>query len=125
MKEIWKKINGFNYYISSFGKVKNSKDKILAGYYTKSGYYRINLTNNGVIKRYCIHKLVAEYFIPNPKNKKEVNHKDRNKHNNCIDNLEWCNRYENMQHLFHGISKEHDPETCKTCKSFYIHINNL
>ena len=54
------------------------------------GYYRITLYKNGKIKRYLIHRLVAEAFIPNPDNLPCVNHLDEDKKNNCVSNLEWC-----------------------------------
>ena len=63
------------------------------------GYLRVSLSN-GIIKhkRFSIHRLVAEAFIPNPNNLPQVNHKDENKTNNCVDNLEWCTAIENLNH---------------------------
>lgn len=54
------------------------------------GYLRVYLTYHGVSKTYMVHRLVAQAFIPNPTNLPQVNHKDENKQNNRVDNLEWC-----------------------------------
>lgn len=92
MKEQWKVINDYNnYLISNTGKVKNNKtNKILKGQIDKDGYACVNL--KGKVKR--IHRLVATEFIKNDKNLPQVNHKDENKLNNNVENLEWCtNKY--------------------------------
>lgn len=65
-----------------------------------SGYLYFN--KNG--KPYLIHRFVSECFLPNPKKLPEVNHKDENKTNNCVDNLEWCDRSYNV-HYGTGIEK--------------------
>jgi hypothetical protein len=65
-----------------------------------SGYLKVNLYKNGICKKHYIHRLVAKAFIPNPNNLPEVNHKDGNKYNNSVDNLEWCSRQENIEHSF-------------------------
>ena len=71
-----------------------------------NGYFALNLIKEGKSKTKYIHRLVAETFIDNPNSKDEVNHKDGNKLNNRIDNLEWVTRAENMQHAYkHGLSK--------------------
>jgi len=102
--EIWKPIIGYeNYYeISNFGNVKS--------YYFRNprllkpekirGYLRVSLYNIVKTKRMFIHRLVAIHFIPNPKNKPEVNHKDENPLNNYIDNLEWFTSRENIEYSF-------------------------
>lgn len=90
-KEIWKDIRDYEgiYEISNFGRVKREK-KILKSSKNSMGYYLVSLSKNGKSKTYSIHRLVAETFIPNPSNFSCVNHKDENKENNKLDNLEWC-----------------------------------
>lgn len=61
------------------------------------GYMIVCLSKHGR-KNHYVHRLVADAFIPNSKNKPEVNHIDSNRHNNMVDNLEWCTRKENMVH---------------------------
>ena len=115
MKEIWKPVLGFEEYfeISNLGNLKrkmfyrrNWQGKMVKVNTNKivkptkdRGYLKINLSVNG--KRYLkyIHRLVAEAFIPNPNNYKEVNHIDSNPSNNCVDNLEWCNRKYNINYM--------------------------
>lgn len=101
--EIWKDIQQYEgrYQVSNMGRVKSLarimidslgretpiQEKILKPASNK-GYLRIRLEG----KHYYIHQLVAKAFIPNPKNFQEINHKDENKQNNCVNNLEWCSR---------------------------------
>lgn len=96
----WKVIIGFpDYSVSDDGRVKNNKtDKILSPYTDTNGYLSVGLYRDS--KRFArrIHKLAAEAFIPNPLDLRELNHKDGNKQNNIIDNLEWCTRSYNMIH---------------------------
>lgn len=99
MQEIWKPVVGLEEYfeISNLGRLKR-KDRILKATNDR-GYLKIKLSVNG--KRYLryIHRLVAEAFIPNPNNYKEVNHKDSNPENNRVDNLEWCDRRYNLDYM--------------------------
>lgn len=65
-----------------------------------SPYLRVRFTINGKTKKYSVHRLVATAFIPNPNNYKCVNHKDGNKLNNRVENLEWCTYSENLKHAY-------------------------
>lgn len=65
-----------------------------------NGYMRVILCVKGSSRNVAIHRLVAEAFIPNPDNLPFVNHRDGNKQNNCVDNLEWCTASQNMKHAF-------------------------
>ena len=107
---IWKDIEGTtNYEISSNGNVRNkTTKKILKGRKSKSGYLQVSIKFDGEekFKNKYIHRLVAEAFIENKYNKKEVNHKDGNKLNNNLDNLEWVTSSENQKHRHSiGINK--------------------
>lgn len=115
MKEIWKEIPNTDgiYYVSNLGRVKSKarprvmsngivrhyKEFILKPLNHNHGYLTVNIyPKNGKQHKRLIHVLVAEAFIPKYADGLDVNHKDGNKKNNCVDNLEWCTRKENMQH---------------------------
>ena len=103
MEELWKDIDGYEglYQVSNLGNVKSlnynrtGKERILKPGNNGLGYLNVLLCKNGKTKTFKIHRLVANAFIPNPYNKPEVNHKDENKTNNCVDNLEWMTSKEN------------------------------
>ncbi len=102
--EEWRDITDFpNYSVSHLGNVKNNKTNKALKATLKGGYYNIMLINNQFRKSFKVHRLVALDFIPNPENKSDVNHKDKNKLNNNIDNLEWMTRKENNQHRTIGL----------------------
>ncbi|MBQ9657346.1 MAG: HNH endonuclease [Clostridia bacterium] len=102
--EIWKDIiETSNYAVSSLGRIKNTKtNRLLNPSELGNGYKQVSLKMNdtGKFKKEYIHRLVAKYFIENPDNKKEVNHKDGNKNNNNMDNLEWVTPSENQKHKY-------------------------
>lgn len=104
-QEVWKDIPDYKnlYQISNFGRVKSLerliyrkngnyivKEKILKNKTNTKGYLSISMCKNGKVKYVMIHRLVAQAFIPNPNNFPCINHKDENKQNNCVENLEWC-----------------------------------
>ena len=94
-KEYWKPVVGYEglYEVSNWGRVKSlkfGKERILKQNQCMNGYYYVGLSKNGILKRYSVHRLVAEAFIPNLDNLPQVNHKDENKLNNVVSNLEWC-----------------------------------
>lgn len=98
--ELWRKVRDYeNYEISTHGRVMNTwRNKILAPNKNTWGYLGVSLYKNGIEKRFQIHRLVAQAFLENPLEKNEVNHIDGDKTNNCITNLEWVTRSENMKH---------------------------
>jgi len=100
IEEVWKMVEGFsNYEISNLGNLRNKAKKICLKPSIKSGYYGTSIVNNEN-KRFSmkIHRLVAITFIPNPLNKETVNHKDHNKLNNKLENLEWATTTEQNNH---------------------------
>lgn len=109
-KEYWKPVVGYEglYEVSNLGKVKSLdkydsigrfiKGKILKVSDNGVGYMFICLSKGN--KRQCkyVHRMVAEAFLPNPNNLPQVNHKDENKLNNCVENLEWCTNEYNINY---------------------------
>ena len=114
MSEIWKDVVGYEgyYQVSNLGNVKSIertivckdgtrkklKERILKQVSNWRGYLVVELSTKDKGKIYSIHRLVAQAFIPNPENKPQVNHKDENKNNNCVENLEWCDNWVNSHY---------------------------
>lgn len=105
MEEIWKDIEGFEglYKISTFGNVMSLNyrnygySKQLVPKVNNSGRLWVELIKHGEKRQFLIHRLVGMAFIPNPENLPQINHKDENPKNNCVENLEWCDqRYNNL-----------------------------
>lgn len=101
--EQWKPIEGYEglYEISSYGNVLSNHGKtsrILAHRKNKDGYIHYSLCKNGIVTEVRAHRLVAQAFIPNPDNLDTVNHKDENKENNHVDNLEWMSSGDNVRY---------------------------
>ena len=118
-KEIWKDIEGYEgyYMVSNMGRVKSVErtarigrgyrtvpERILKTCKTVKGYLYVYLYKDGKAKWYRIHRLVATAFCENPEGYTEVNHKDENKQNNCMENLEWCSRQYN--NTYNGRAKK-------------------
>lgn len=106
IKENWRDIEGYEglYMVSDRGRVKSlnyrntGKEKILKRIKNKWGYLTIRLHKDGKQKDYRVNRLVAKTFIPNPENYPDVNHRDEDKTNNAVDNLEWCTRKHNCNY---------------------------
>ena len=106
MIEIFKDIKDLEgkYQVSNLGNIMSlnyngtGKSKLLKPGKTKNGYLLVSLYKNRKRKSYKVHRLVAEHFIPNPDNLPEINHKDENKENNSVDNLEYCTHEDNINH---------------------------
>ena len=126
--EIWKDIKGYEnlYQVSNYGNVRSIKYikylikderkwkkywientkieyKLLSLGKNGSGYITVSLRKNNKSCTYYVHRLLCSEFIPNPENKRTVNHKDGNKHNNNLYNLEWANQKENISHYWNTI----------------------
>lgn len=112
--EVWKDISGYEgyYQVSTYGRVRGidriikltrskmqlRKSKILSQHKTRDQYVLAWLSKDSSSKGFSVHRLVAIAFLPNPNNLKEVNHKDLNKANNHVSNLEWIDKAGNMNH---------------------------
>lgn len=92
------------YKINEAGQIKSigkrNFNKILTQRIGRGGYYAVRLTKSGKTTTHFVHRLLATTYIPNPLNKPEVNHKDVNKLNNTLDNLEWVTHSENIKHAY-------------------------
>ena len=111
-REIWRTVVGHEcYMVSNLGNVKrtSSQSKPGTGNYERhermvtqrvnnKGYCMVDLWENGKRTQRLVHRLVAEAFLPNKHDLPEVNHRDENSRNNCLDNLEWCNHEYNMNY---------------------------
>lgn len=116
-QEIWKDIVSYNgfYQISNFGRIKTTmdnsltvgargmfrlkrKERIRVLHLERCGYVRVSLSKNAKCKFVLVHRLVAQAFLPNPKNKPYINHLDGVKTHNHASNLEWCTDAENRAH---------------------------
>ena len=139
MIEEWKPIKNYEelYQVSNLGRVKRivfinnickkAKEKILKQRKTNAGYLQVCLCKSGKTRRFYVHRLVADAFIPNTDNLPQVNHKDEDKANNNADNLEWCTiLYNNCYGArLRKISAAHEKKVCQYDKDGnFIRIYN-
>jgi hypothetical protein len=99
-------VEGFeNYLIYQDGRVYSKKrKKFMKNNPNTYGYLHVSLWKDGKEKNFLVHKLIALHYIPNPHNYPEIDHIDRNRQNNSIDNLRWCDRSMNQQNT--GLRKD-------------------
>ena len=114
MIEYWKEISGYpEYHISSDGRIRSDKvraAKCIDGILKQSKigpYLAIGLQLNNQRSSHLIHRLVAMHFIPNPENKRTVNHKNGISTDNRVCNLEWATQSENLKHSYRVLGREH------------------
>jgi hypothetical protein len=110
--EIWKPITGFDSYeVSNLGRLRRVLDGKLTllkpEFHKQTGYLRANVWTKGKRKHRKLHRVVAEAFIPNPHNKPEVNHKNGDKKDCSVYNLEWATPSENILHAISLGSEYH------------------
>lgn len=102
--ELWKNIDiASNYEVSNLGNIRNIKSgQILNPGISGNGYKQVSLKMNdtGKFKKQYVHRLVAQYWLDNPENKREVNHKNLDRTDNRAENLEWLTSSENQKHKF-------------------------
>lgn len=135
-QEVWKPMDEFDndYAVSNLGRFKSLerdiirtnnglkevkqhiKERIIKGQQDAYGYVTLTIRN----KQMKAHRLVAKYFVENPLNKTQVNHKNGIKYDNRAENLEWCTHEENMKHLYLNMPFKH-----KTSKQKWCERNNL
>ena len=113
MQEMWLDIKDYEgiYQVSNLGKVKNKKTNKILKPSKEKGYLKLYLYKEGKKKTNYIHRLVAQAFLPNPNNYKEVNHIDSNPSNNNKNNLEWCDRKYNLDYMIkhqNDIKERHE-----------------
>lgn len=147
-EEIWKSIEGYNglYEVSSFGRVRSigfGRTRVLKLGKNTCGYFRVQLHKDGEMKKFLVHRLVAEAFVDNPMNKEQVNYKNEIKTDNRVENLEWMTRKENcnygtrtervaraqskavLQYTKDGVLVKEYPSTQEASRQTGIHRGNI
>lgn len=125
LKKSGKILNGFKgYQISNTGIIKSLKsNKILKQRKDKDGYLIINLSNGSYRNTIRVHKLVAKTFLDNPNNFPCINHKDENKENNNVENLEWCSFAYNLN--YNNLRFRNGIKHSKSVIQFDTHKNKI
>lgn len=98
----WREVKEYSHYeVNQFGEIRHKVRKhILKPRSNKGGYLYVNFKIDGKNTNFAVHRIVANAFIPNPNGYTEINHKDYDRTNNCVDNLEWITSSQNKQHAY-------------------------
>lgn len=106
-KQVWRKIEGFNYTVNTIGDITKANGTIINQYDNGLGYMHVSLYCSKENKRHScyVHRLIAQAFIPNPENKRTVNHKNGIKNDNRLENLEWMTYKEQEKHAVDYLGK--------------------
>lgn len=141
MEEIWADVYEYEglYQVSNLGNVLSLPRQVRQGKYGKTrpvggkmmkatdngnGYLTVSLTANNARKRYYVHRLVADHFVPNLGGGNSVNHKDFDKYNNRADNLEWCTQAQNVRYSSQRMRKSHKQWKQAATTEKYIYFRN-
>ena len=125
ISKIWKPIKNYEhrYLISNLGDVKTIKTNKILKPELRRGYLSVQLFDGIKYKHFSIHRLVAITFIDNPKNYLYINHKDENKQNNTVNNLEWCTASYNVNYgtaIKRAVEKKSQPVYCYTKDGIFV-----
>lgn len=132
MQEIFKEVKGYEgyYEVSNLGRVRSTSYKgtrILKPFKTKNGYLNVVFCIKQVRIHKFLHRLVAEAFLANPQNLEQVNHKNGNKEDNSVENLEWCTQEYNNFHAYNTnlLNRYEDRPEAKLTKELVLQIPEL
>lgn len=139
VNEIWKEVEGTNgqYMVSNLGRIKSvytdrachgkiiriAREKLVKPFDNGNGYVAFGVCINGKKKNIYVHRAVATAFLPRPEDKPYINHKDYNRANNCIENLEWCSCKENIGYSRQNMCKPHTSKS-NTSEKYICHKKN-
>ena len=138
-EELWKPIKDYEglYEISNLGRIRSldryiksrssrgemqfKKGTVLKQKFNRvTGYYVVTLWKNGEQKGYTVHRLIASHFLPKDDKREVVNHKDGNKLNNCVSNLEWVSYSENLSHSYSQLNRKVNKRSVHKQTVYYI-----
>ena len=123
-EEIWKDCGDGHYQVSNFGNVRScwyGYWKYLKPSIVRGGYVKVSIQVYGKPKSCFVHRLVAEAFVPNPEQKKFVNHKNGVKTDNRAENLEWCTTSENILHAYRNKLNIHYSRKIKCIETGFVY----